>query len=364
MPEPTPEEALAAYGSFVQQCQNLTDSHRNDPPSAAHVHSAQELLKSAVALIDVLDRLPATVQTQPLPKSWEVATALQLAVPTLLVHSGYVTPPMPALPVLLGQLTGAALDISAGVAEGRLRDAEQALTEINQYITSAQHTVSDTDTDADRHSFVRGVLRVSRRLLPFVTTATVVACAPLLLPVAGGITAALFSVGTSVAGILLPSKDELHDAFHEQPGSLTVPQAELLTEAADIALTEAEMCLRIRDGASRRAWALRAYEVAMHHVDALPNTGDPAPSETVQRLTDRAARIRATLDALPPPGTRSPAISTRRRPRVRYSLQTNGAGTQSSEPQPPPPSTPTTQSPSIKDPGTQQIPRSNGPVGL
>ncbi|MEU6230357.1 hypothetical protein [Streptomyces sp. NPDC047042] len=303
MPDPTPDDVLVAYSDFVQRCQNLTVSHRYSYPAAVHVRSAQELLDSARTLIDVLARFPAAVAIRPLPESREIATALRLAVPALLVHSGYVTPPLPALPVLLGQLTEAAFDLTAGGTEARLRDAGEALADISRSIADAQHT----GTHGHTHALVRGVLRVSRRLLPFVTTATAVACAPLLLPVAGGITAAVLSVGTSVAGILLPSREELHNAFTNRPGSLTVPQAQLLTVAVGTALDEAEMCLRDDHEASRRDWARWAYQAADNHLKALSShTGDPVLDVTRQHLAERAERIRAAIDDAPSPDDLEP----------------------------------------------------------
>lgn len=301
MPEPTPEDVLSSYTDFIQRCQSLTISHQRSYPAAVHVRSAQELVDSARSLIDVLDRYPGVIDAQPLTGE-KIATALRLAVPALLVHSRYVTPPMPGLPFLLDQLTRIDYHLNVGRMEGRLREAGQALEDIRRGIIDVPHTEAARDTAARRRTLVRRVLHVSHRLVPFLTTATAAACAPLLLPAVGGIAGALAAVGSSLAGVLLPSRDELRACYHSEQGPPVVPQSDLLATAAKISLDEAAKHLPPPHDPARQDWALLAWQAANQHLNTLlAQAGDSTPNKTRQSLVDRARRIRASIDALIPP---------------------------------------------------------------
>ncbi|MDR6978325.1 hypothetical protein J2X68_005051 [Streptomyces sp. 3330] len=363
MTVPTEEDVLDVYSDFIQRFQSLALAHERSYPAAVHVRSARELLDSARHLMEVLDQQPRAVVRGPMPAAREIATALRIAVPSLLVHAGYATPPLPALHIVLTQLIQATHYLHQASRphprwrqpefvephRGRLQDALSVLAEISGTLTGDRTAYPTVPPASRRSAVVQGVLRVSRRLLPFFTSATAVACAPLLLPEAGGVIGALASVGSSLAGILLPSADDLMEAFNDQPDPVTVPQTHLLTVAADQALQEAESYLPPPTDDSRQQWAHWACQAAEHHLDALlDEAGDIDLTTTLDTLRVRVNQVRDTLD-FPPAGlrdirTRLPTRRVRKKPEQELRPEAEP------KPEPPEPPRPGSSEPDVRRP--------------
>ncbi|WP_405863566.1 hypothetical protein [Streptomyces sp. NBC_00005] len=315
--QPLPQQLLDAYSDFLGWRERVFSCFSGGDTITAgdsHLAAAQGLVASAHALTTLLERHAGAGDEDrpPFCPSQQISSALWIAVPALLVRTGYTTPPPPTFEGLLNQITRATMHLHrAREHPGSLRQAADALAVIGERVQAAAR--SDPPSPATAHLWqraLRGVWRMSRALLPFVTAATAVACAPLLVPTAAA--GVLTAIASPLTGVLLPTPEALLNAFKTPPAPAT-PHTQLLTTAATTALQEARQLLR--DNQHQQAdWACQAAE---HHLDAL--LLEPTDTD-VSDLAAGVIQLRQALCPDPPPLANPPQPTTRshqarRRPR-------------------------------------------------
>ncbi|MER6080133.1 hypothetical protein [Streptomyces sp. NPDC001833] len=306
-PPPQQPELIDVYRDFLQwRTRVFSDFARADTNPAEHLTAARGLLKSCHVLAARLEehaRAAGPHQARRIPQAASISTAVWIAVPALLRRTGYTTPPPPSFEGLLNRITQATMQLDrAGHDPTALRQAVQTLGAVRERVEDIARLFPPGAATANRYrSILRGAWRVSRVLLPFATATTAVACAPLLIP--GAAAGILTAVAAPLAGILLPTAEELTGVPQEP---LDVSHTQLLSTAAAKAVHEAERLLDKGD----RHQADRVCLVAERHLDALLGQTD----EDATEISSAVSRIRRTLSKarlrpLPPPGAGHGGIS-------------------------------------------------------
>lgn len=289
----SPGDVLAAYGAFlIRRRQLFSAAAENSGSSGIGVRDLTELLDSACVLLRQLDGFPENDSPPLLPS--EVGLTLNVAVPALLVKVGYRTPPPPTFEQLLG-LTMLATHPLGTAHHERVRFAEWA----DELDTIKSRIVSPAAGGPPRtwRDNLLGVRRVANKLLPFLTAATAVACAPLLFPAA--VAGVMTAVGSSLAGLFLPPAEDLRDLYGHEP-IMDVPGDELRAWAAERALAVADSC-RQSDSAYSQQLAAWASGAARYHVSVL--RGNIPPSEArapaAHAWPRHGRRVRRVVDLTP-----------------------------------------------------------------
>ncbi|MGW2638598.1 hypothetical protein [Streptomyces sp. NPDC001348] len=253
----------------------------------------------------------------------EMQTAIWLIFPAIFSYSGY-RPPPPADVLIAGAAAAIAKAGHRGLARRRAAPrVETARTGVHSVIQRAKVELESASTEKTLQGVVRGVLGVTRRLLPFLSCAIMVATAGFVLPVLTeslflmGTYAALFNVISALTSWIMPTFRDLMTefrkgaAYSENRHQGNAGELSVNALALPIAIRQAENSARryVRTGGSEPLeWCERGVVVASHHVAHLKHawrheqlaTGPQHNIDLLEReLKGKATHLAICLE--PPP---------------------------------------------------------------
>ncbi|GEK01926.1 hypothetical protein [Streptomyces sp. 1-11] len=276
---------------FIVQQRRLDRAAAWGEPIPARLADATQLLRSARSLLTSAEH---TIRQGPEPAEGigaeEACTCLAIVVPSLLASVGYEDPPPPTFTGILADLTAARDTLGSSSAGDARAEALECLDRIIDLVGEEAEKALAGEVPDHWRLRLRGAVRVSRALIPHVATTTAIA---LVSSGSGGpFTAALSTVGTSIAALLLPTARSLRDLF--QPPELRPSVVALHRTAAETAMRQGEDLLAAMgdgDDETARHWAEQAHAAALLHLRVLADV----PGESTLQLTFDVADLGAKL---------------------------------------------------------------------
>ncbi|MEU1707745.1 hypothetical protein ABZ478_20515 [Streptomyces sp. NPDC005706] len=199
----------------------------------------------------------------------DACTCLAILVPTLLASVGYEDPPPPTFTGILTDLAEARVSLNRPGAEPAKAEALASLNEIIEVVGREADKVAAGETPRYWRSRLQGAVRVSRALIPHVATTTAIALAS---TASGGpFAAALSTVGSSLAALLLPDGEKLKALF--EPPKLGASAIALHKTAAERALKEGRSLLKQSEEPAGKTdsleWVEQAHAAVRLHLRVL-----------------------------------------------------------------------------------------------
>ncbi|MGW0875481.1 hypothetical protein ACWD3Z_34095 [Streptomyces sp. NPDC002740] len=279
------EDLRLRFEEFIKEQRRLARAVAGGERAPGQLVQAQELLESARELLARADGvIPARTDLDDTVEAEAAFTCLALIVPELLTSVGYRHPPPPTFTDILFDLGEARDHVVRPRSDEDRADAMRSLDDIITLTGRAADAVVSGRPPSLWKVRLDGALRVSRALIPHVATTTAIAVAS----VASGsqLAAAVSTVATSLAALLLPTSD-LKDLF--EPPAQRVPLVAEHRRAARAALEQRDRLLTRatnRNSVTFR-WAEQAQATALLHLRMLAQV----PGEDTTQLETDVARF-------------------------------------------------------------------------
>ncbi|MEU9272453.1 hypothetical protein AB0E04_44725 [Streptomyces sp. NPDC048251] len=280
------EDLRLRFEEFIREQRRLARAVAGGERAPGQLVQAQELLESARELLARADGvIPGHTDLDDTIEAEAAFTCLALLVPELLTSVGYKHPPPPTFTDILFDLEEARDHVVRSSSDEARADALRSLDDIITLVGRAADAVLAGRPPGLWKVRLDGALRVSRALIPHVATTTAIA-------VASGASgspfaAAVSTVGTSLAALLLPTSTDLKDLF--EPPAQRVPLVAEHRRAARAALEQRDRLLTMaasRDSDAFR-WAEQAQATARLHLRMLAHV----PGEDTTQLETDVARF-------------------------------------------------------------------------
>ncbi|MEV7244635.1 hypothetical protein AB0N92_25785 [Streptomyces sp. NPDC093248] len=273
------DELRWLLGEFITEQRRLERLTAWGEPTPTRLADATGLLESARSL---LAEAEVVIREGPEPAgdvdAEDACTCLAILVPSLLASVGYEDPPPPTFTGILADLAEARDTLRNPRTEQARAEALECLDDIIDLVGEEAEAAPAGEAPGYWRLRLQGAVRVSRALIPHLATTTAIA---LVSSGSGGpFTAALSTVGTSIAALLLPTAKDLSDLF--RPPELRPSAIALHRMAAETAMEEERRLLvRAENGEeAARHWAEQAHAAAGLHQRVLArvlgeNTAEP-----------------------------------------------------------------------------------------
>ncbi|MGW1590246.1 hypothetical protein [Streptomyces sp. NPDC002386] len=280
------DELRLRFEDFITEQRRLARAVAGDERVPDQLVQAQQLLEVARDLLARADGvLQSDVELDDTVEAEAAFTCLALLVPEVLTSVGYKDPPPPTFADILSDLEEARDHlVRPGSDEARV-DALRSLDDIITLVERAADAVLASRPPGLWKIRLDGAIRVSRALIPHVATTTAIVLAS---GVTGGqFAAAVSTVGTSLAALLLPTSKDLRELF-EPPDQHLLLAAEH-RRAVRAALDERDRLLAKSTGRNsvHFRWAEQAQATARLHLRMLSNI----PGEDTTQLDAAVAEF-------------------------------------------------------------------------